>query len=71
VRPGPERGERGGERGVAADGQAGGGGDHLLFGDEHLEVPLQVGAGELEGEGGVLDLAVQRHDLRVPGAEGD
>ena len=68
---GPERGEGGGERTVAAHGQAGGGGHHLLLGDVHLEVPVRVGLGELEGKGGVLDLAIQCHDLRVTGAQGN
>jgi hypothetical protein len=71
IRPGPKGGERRGERPVAAHGQAGGGGHQLLLGDEHLEIPLRVGARELPSERGVADFPIQRHDLRIPGAQGD
>jgi hypothetical protein len=54
ARPGQERSEGRRERLVAARGQPGRGGDHLLFGDEHLEVPVRVGVRELGGVGGVL-----------------
>ena len=46
-----------------------GGADHLLLGDVHLEVPLGVRLAEELGEGRVVDLAVERDDARVGGAE--
>jgi len=58
IGPGQERGEGGRERPVAAGGDADRGRDQLLLGDEHLEVALGVGLGELVGEGRVADLAV-------------
>ena len=68
VGAGEERGERGRERPVAADAEADRGRDQLLFGDEHLEVPLGVGLGELVRVGRVADLAVHGHHVG-PGAE--
>lgn len=61
----------GGERAVAANIEPGGGNHKLLFGGEHLEIPLRVGAGELASVGGVADFSIQRDDQRIPGAEGD
>ena len=63
VGPGEERREGRGERPVAAHPTADRGGDHLLLGDEHLEVAVGVGLGELVGVGRVADLAVQRDDV--------
>ena len=62
VGPGEERGERGGERDVPADGQADRGGDELLLGDIHLEVPLGMRLGELLQVRGVVHLPVQGGD---------
>ena len=45
------------------------GGDQLLLGDEHLEVPLRVGLGEDLGVGRVRDLAVERDDVAAAVAE--
>ena len=59
VGAGEERGEGGGERHVAADGEPAGRGHHLLLGDEHLEVALGAGLLELLGVGGVADLGVE------------
>ena len=51
-----------------ADAHGDGGRDHLLLGDEHLEVSVGIGLGELLGKGGVAHLAIQRHYGR-PSAE--
>lgn len=56
VGAGEEGGEGRGVGTVAADGHADGVGDHLLFGDVGLEVPLRVGLLEGFGMGGVADL---------------
>ena len=63
IGPGEERGEGRRERPVAAHGDAHRGGDQLLLGDEHLEVPLGVGLGELIGERRVAHLAVHGHHV--------
>ena len=46
-----------------------GGGDHLLLGDEHLEVAVLVGLAEVLGVRRVGDLAVERHDVAAARAE--
>ena len=46
------------------------GGDQLLLGDEHLEVALGVGLGELVGEGRVADLAVHGHHVGADAQRG-
>lgn len=56
---GEEGCEGGGVGEVSAGGQAGGGGDHLLLGDEHLEEALWMLLDEVRDAGGVRDLAVQ------------
>ena len=63
VGAGEERGEGGGEGDVPAHGQADGGRDELLLGDEHLEVALGIRLGELLGVGGVAHLAVEGDDI--------
>ena len=63
VGAGEERGEGGRERHVSAHGHADGGGDELLLGDEHLEVTLGIGLGELLGVGGVAHLPIQGHHV--------
>ena len=70
VGPGEERGEGGGERDVAAHAEADRGGDQLLLGDEHLEVALGAGLGELVGEGRVADLAVDGHHVGADAQRG-
>ena len=69
VGAGQERGEGRGERLPAAHLQADRGGDHLLLGDVHLEEPLRVGGAKDLGVRGVRDLAVERDDPPVGGAD--
>ena len=58
-----ERRERRGERHPAAHLHADRGRDHLLLGDEHLEVAVGVRLAEELGVGRVRDLAVERDDV--------
>src|SRR5215203_7236102 len=62
-----ESGEAGGERDPVAYAHPHGRRDHLLLGDEHLEVASGKLLGELLGLGGVADLAVEG-DYILPGA---
>src|SRR5215204_2239012 len=62
-----ESGEAGGERDPVAYAHPHGRRDHLLLGDEHLEVASGKLLGELLGLGGVADLAVEG-DYVLPGA---
>ena len=66
---GEERRERRRERPVATHLQADRRGDHLLLGDEHLEVALGVRLGEQLGERRVRNLAVERDDVGALGPE--
>ena len=61
--------ERRGVRHPAAHLQADGGGDHLLLGDEHLEVAVRVRLAEQLGVRRVGDLAVERDDVAAHRAE--
>ena len=63
VGAGEEGGEGGRERPVAARAEAHRGRHQLLLGDEHLEVALGIGLGELVGEGRVAHLAVHGHHV--------
>src|ERR687897_537995 len=62
-----ESGEAGGERDLVAYAHPHGRRDHLLLGDEHLEVAPGKLLGELLGLGRVTDLAVEGDDV-LPGA---
>ncbi len=64
-----ERGERRCERPEAADLESDRGGDHLLLGDEHLEVAVGMRLGEQLGECRVRHLAVERDDVGAFSAE--
>ena len=64
-----ERGERRGERLPAAHLEPDRGGDHLLLGDVHLEVPLRMRLAEDLRVGRVRDLAVERDDVLARVAE--
>src|SRR3712207_7747112 len=63
------RSEAGGEGYVVAHVYPYSGGDHLLLGDEHLEVALGVLFGKLLGVGGVAHLAVEGDHVATGGAE--
>src|ERR671921_691940 len=67
VRAGEESGEAGGERDPVAHAHPHGRRDHLLLGDEHLEVAVGVFLCELLGLGGVAHLAVEGDNV-FPGA---
>src|SRR5215208_2826040 len=67
VGAGEESSEAGGERDSVAHAHTHGRRDHLLLGDEHLEVAPGKLLGELLGLGGVADLAVEG-DYVLPGA---
>ena len=69
VRAGEEGGERRAERLPAEHLHPHGGRDHLLLRDVHLDEALRVGVAEDIGERRVGDLAVERDDLSVLGAE--
>ena len=71
VRAGEEGRERRGERDVVPDAEPDRRRDHLLLGDEHLEVAPGVRLGELHGVGGVADLTVEGHHPRPVRAQGD
>ena len=62
--------ERRGERNRAAAGEAHGGADHDLLGDEVLVEPIGSDLLELVAEGRVLDVGVERDDARVDRADG-
>jgi hypothetical protein len=62
--------ERRGEGHIVPHAQSHRRGNHLLLGNEHLEVSLRICFGELDGEGRVADLAVERDYIRASGAEG-
>ena len=64
-----ERGERRGERHPAAHLHADRRGDHLLLGDEHLEVAVLVRLAEQLGVRRVRHLAVERDDVAAHRAE--
>src|ERR1700739_4519245 len=51
MRAGEERRERGGKRPVTPDTHADRSRDHLLLGDEHLEIPRRMSLRELLGKG--------------------
>src|SRR5829696_9764388 len=69
VRARQERRERRREREPAADLHADSGGDHLLLGDEHLEVAVLVRLAEHLRVSRVRDLAVERDHVAAHAAE--
>ena len=54
---------------LAGGGEAGARGNHVLFGDTAFEIALRICLGEILRISRVFDVAVERNDARIGGAE--
>src|SRR5258708_15419302 len=54
---------------LAGGGEAGARGNHVLFGDTAFEIALGISLGKILRISRVLDVAVERNDARIGGAE--